>query len=303
VSHPWSRSSLDALSDTLSELAQPLRQRYSDIAVHLTPPEGVEVLAGETLRDPEVLRATLQRFSANVGTDDPRIVGVHWLGQLGYAVLPPVEMALTRGGIGIDASLDNILIVQPNGSPAQIVLRDPTRMVVYPQRGADMGIVGPFARTVASPDELRAYVLDGLFGNTFGPLVDAVHAMTGVSLKVLWGQVAYEAELFLQTLVRYDEAERTPAWEDDWAAVFDREYIPALTGPNPLCRPTRMGTWVDPETGESETYPVRTVCCLIYKVDVDRMCGACPLGLKEESVLDKLATIDERKAERAVARD
>jgi hypothetical protein len=295
------QASLDAHQELLNELSEPLRRRYSDIAVHLVPPEGVEMIAGETLRDPEVLRATLERFSANVGTDDPRIVGVHWLGQLGYAVLPPVEMALTRGGIGIDASLDNILIVQPNGSPSQIVLRDPARMVVYPPRGADMAVIGPFARMVESADELRDYVLDGLFGNTFGPLVDAVHALTGVSLKVLWGQVAYEAELFLQTLVRYDEAERTAAWEDDRAAIFDRERIPALPGPNPLYEPTRMGTWVDPETGESETYPVRTVCCLIYKVDVDRMCGACPLGLKEESVLDKLATIDERKAERVAA--
>lgn len=67
-----------------------------------------------------------------LGARDPRIVGVHWLGQLGYALLPPVISAMTRAGIGIDASLENVAIVQPNGSPAQIVLRDPTRLVVYP---------------------------------------------------------------------------------------------------------------------------------------------------------------------------
>lgn len=301
MSHPWAQSSLDALQQILTAQAEPLRARYSDIAIHVAPPQGVEIVDGETLTDPSVLRATLERFSASLGTSDPRIVGVHWLGQFGYAVLPPVEMAMTRGGIGIDASLENIAIVQPNGSPAQIVPRDLSRMVVYPARGADLAVVGQFARTVATAEELRAYVVERLFGGTFGPLIDALHAMTGVSLKVLWGQVAYEAELFLKTLVRFDEAERTAAWEEDCAAIFDREYLPALAGPNPLCRPTRMGTWVDPETGESETYPVRTVCCLIYKVSVERMCGACPLGLKEESVVDKLASADERRAERVAA--
>lgn len=291
------------LQETLNAYAEPLRGRYRDVFVHLTPPADLETIDGATLTDPETLRTTLERFSTNLGTSDLRIVGVHWLGQLGYAVLPPVEMALTRGGIGLDASLENLLIVQPNGSPAQIVLRDPQRMVVYPPRGADLGIVGPFATQVASAEDLHAYVLEHMFGGTFAPLIAAIHALTGVSLKVLWGQVAYEAELFMQTVLRADELERTPAWEADWAAIFDREYVPALAGPNPLYRPTRPGTYVDPETGEVETYPVRTVCCLIYKVDVDRMCGACPLGLKEELVIDKLATADDRRAERAAAQD
>lgn len=115
---------------------------------------------------------------------------------------------------------------------------------------------------------------------------------------MLWGQVAYEAELFYATLVRTDDAERTDAWEEDRAALFEREEIAGLDVPNPLLRPTRMGTYVDPETGESETYPVRRVCCLIYKVSVERMCGACPLALKEEQVVDKLTTVDARRAER-----
>lgn len=288
-----------ALQRILHEATAPLRKRYSEIAVHLTPPVDTEVVSGTALTDADTLRATLARFSSSLGTTDERIVGVHWLGQLGYAVLPPVEMALTRAGIGLDASLNNLLIVQPNGSPAQIVLRDPTRMLVYAPRCTDLPVVGQFAQPVASVEALQEYVLERMWNGTFTPLIDALHALTGVSRKVLWGQIAYEAELFYTTLLRVDPEERTSAWEEDWAATFGREHVPALGGPNPLYRPTREAVWTDPETGETEDYDVRTVCCLIYKVSVDRMCGACPLGLKEEQVVDKLGSADARRAERA----
>ena len=199
-----------ALEAFLAAQLEPLRGRFREVNIRLTPPEGFAVVPGETLLDPAILRETIARFGARIGTSSQRIAGVHWLGQLGYAVLPPIEMAMTRAGIGLDAGLANLGIVEPDGQPADILIRDLGGTVVLPGRytgGLPLAAIG---RAVASADELRAFVLDGLFGRTFLPLIDLIHALTGVSPQVLWGQVAYEADLFYGQLQRAAPDALTP---------------------------------------------------------------------------------------------
>ena len=271
------------LEQLLAAQLAPLRSRYRDIGIRLEPPTDVEVVLGETLLDPVTLAATIARFGERIGTTDQRIAGVHWLGQLGYAVLPPIELAMTRIGIGLDASLSNLGIIQPNGQPAEIMLRDMHNTVVLPERYTGSLPLSAVGRSVASAEALRQHVLDGLFGRTFGPLVDLIHDLTGASPKVLWGQVAYEADLFFQALARIAPEERTPAWEDDRAALFERnEWRPVGSSePGPLNGPTRIVSIPDPAGGEPTARSLRTVCCLIYQVPTSHMCGACPLVLKK----------------------
>lgn len=287
----------------LTEQLVPLRGRFREVAIHLSPPAGVEVVPGSDLLDREALRERVARFGERIGTVNQRIAAAHWLGQLGYALLPPIELAMTRAGIGLDAGLENIGVVQPDGQPAAILIRDPRRAVVLAGRYAGPLPPEAIGRPVATAEELRRFVLDGLFGRTFLPLVTLLHDLTGVSPQVLWGQVSYEADLFLQQLVRVDPEARTADWEEDRAAFFARETWPLTSGPNPLCGPTRVIQTTDAATGEPSTRTLRATCCLIYQVPTGKMCGACPLAPKRETVKEKLAHVGERRAAMAASAD
>lgn len=290
-----------ALETLLTAQLTPLRGRFKEVNIRLTAPADVEVVPGASLRDPAELERHIRRFAERMKTTNLRIAGVHWIGQLGYAVLPPIEMAMTRAGIGIDAGLDNLGIVQPDGQPADIVINDMRGAVVLPDRyGGDLPLA-EVGRPVATAEELRHFVLDGLFGRTFLPLIESIHALTGVSPQVLWGQVSYEADLFFQQLVRVDPEQRTAAWEEDRAAFFERADWSVAPGPSPLRGPTRTITLLDPNGGEPTTRTLRSTCCLVYQIPTGRMCGACPLAPKKETVAEKRATVAERRAERKEA--
>jgi hypothetical protein len=287
----------------LSDQLTPLRGRFKEVNIRLDVPPDIEVVPGASLLDPAVLTDHITRFGERIGTDNLRIAGVHWAGQLGYAVLPPIEMAMVRAGIGLDASLENLGIVQPDGQPADIQILDTSGTVVLPERYSGSLPLAAIGRRVASAEELRNFVLDGLFGRTFLPLVESIHAITGVSLQVLWGQVSYEADLFFQQLARVAPEERTAAWEEDRAAFFERSEWSVAPGPSPLQSPTRTITLLDPNGGEPTTRTLRSKCCLIYQVPTGRMCGACPLAPKRDTVGEKRATVDERRAACASAGD
>ena len=288
-----------ALEAFLSAQLEPLRGRFREVNIRLTPPEGIEVVPGEALLDPTTLRETIARFGERIGTNNQRIAGVHWLGQLGYAVLPPIEIAMTRAGVGLDAGLANLGIVQPSGQPADILIRDLSGTVVLPERYTGDLPLDTVGRVVASADELRAFVLDGLFGRTFLPLIERIHELTGVSPQVLWGQVAYEADLFYGQLQRAAPDMLAPAWAEDRETLFDRRWWSVNPDENPLDRPTRQVTMPDKAGGAPTIRVLRSKCCLIYQVPTGKMCGACPLALKKEVVVEKRATAPERRAAHA----
>ena len=289
------------LETILADQLIPLRGRYKEVEIRLSTPSDVEVVPGASLLDPAELERRIALFAERIKTSNLRIAGVHWLGQLGYAVLPPIEMAMTRAGIGLDAGLTNLGIVQPDGQPSYIVINDTSDTIVLPERYGGALPLAEVGRPVATAEELRRFVLDGLFGRTFLPLVNMIHEMTGVSPQVLWGQVSYEADLFMQQLVRVLPEERTAAWEEDRADFFERQEWSVAPGPSPLQGPTRVLTLLDPKSGEPTTRTLRSTCCLIYQVPTGKMCGACPLAPKKELVTEKRATVEERRAERREA--
>lgn len=286
-----------AIEELLQAQLTPLRGRYREVGIRLDAPDGVEAVPGASLLDPDALKDRITRFGERIGTTDLRIAGVHWLGQLGYAVLPPIEMAMVRAGIGLDASLANIAILQPNGQPAEVLLYDLAGTVVLPGRYHGDIPLAEIGRPIASAEELRHFVLAGLFGQTFLPLVELLHDLTHVSRQVLWGQVSYEADLFFQALARVAPEERTAAWEEDRASFFERQDWSVASGANPLYGPTRVLTVLNAD-GEPITRTLRSTCCLIYRVPA-RMCSGCPLAPKRETVTEKLATVGERRAARA----
>jgi hypothetical protein len=284
------------LEQFLNEQLTPLRGRFKEVGIYLTAPDGIEVVDGASLLDPAALRARIAAFGERIGTDDLRIAGVHWIGQLGYALLPPIEIAMTRAGIGLDASLGNIGIVQPDGQPAQILIRNLDETVVLPERYSGSLPVAAFGRPLGTAEELRTFVLDRLFGQTFRPLIELIHALTNVSLQVIWGQAAYEADLFFGQLARVAPEEANADFHADRATFFARREWPVAPGPNPLYGPTKTIPVLDKESGEPTTRTLRSTCCLIYQVPTGRMCGACPLAPKRDTVAAKRATVGERRA-------
>ena len=289
------------LEQLLQDQLIPLRGRFKEVGIRLARPEGVEVVPGAALLDPATLRDHVTRFGDRIGTSDLRIAGVHWLGQLGYALLPPIEMAMTRAGIGLDASLTNIGILQPNGQPAEIMIDDLSGTVVLPERYTGDLPLAAVGTPAASAEQLRRFVFAGLFGRTFLPLIEMVHDFSGVSRKVLWGQIAYEADLFYGQLFRAAPELQTAAWEEDRAAFFQRHEWDLTAGPSPLYGPTRMILTIDLESGEKKSRTLRSTCCLIYQVPTGRMCGACPLAPKRDTVAEKRATAGERRAAHGIA--
>ena len=284
------------LEQLLQDQLTPLRGRFKEVGIRLAPPEGVEVVSGASLLDPATLRDHVTRFGERIGTSDLRIAGVHWLGQLGYALLPPIEMAMTRAGIGLDASLPNLGILQPNGQPAEIMINDISKTVVLSERYSGSLPLAQIGTPIDSAEALRRFVLDGLFGRTFLPLIEMIHDFSGVSPKVMWGQVAYEADLFYGQLFRAAPELQTAAWAEDRHAFFQRPEWDLTAGPSPLYGPTRTILTLDPESGEEKSRTLRSTCCLIYQVPTGKMCGACPLAPKRDTVAEKRATATARRA-------
>lgn len=286
----------ERLQALLTELLTPIRSSFSDVGIFVNPPDDVELLDASTLLDPLVLRATLERFSPQVGTDDLRIVGVHWLGQLGYALLPPIEIALSGAGIGLDASLRNLLIVQPDGKPTQIALRDTGGTFYDPERCPDPALLEEIGTPLGSHAAVRDMMLRMLYTHNLIPLVNAIIDLTGVPPQAIWGQIAYEGDLFYGAQERQAPETHDAVWESDRAAMFASRTWSAAQGENPLYAPTRLVLRPHPETGEPREVKIRSTCCLIYKVPDARMCSGCPLRGKHDLVREKLATVDERRA-------
>ncbi len=279
----------------LQQQVVPLQGRFKEVGIYLTPPAGSDLVPGASLLDPATLTAEITRFGAQIGTTNLRIAGVHWVGQLGYAILPPIELAMSRAGIGLNAALTNLSLVYTAGKPTALVLNDLSDTVVLPERYHGPVPLTAVGRSVGTAEELRTFVLDHLFGQTFLPLIERIHALTQVSRQVLWGQVAYEADLFFQQLVRVEPAAQTTAWENDHAAFFARKTWPVASGGNPLCHPTKTITIAGADGPTTRT--VRSICCLIYHVPGSKMCGACPLAPKKERVYAKQASAVERRRE------
>lgn len=302
--HPnQSESPLLALEHLIMSQVAPLQGRFGEIGIKLDPSEQLELVQADSLLNPDNMVATIEHFSTLIGTDDPRIGGTHWLGQLGYALLPPIEMAMTRAGIGLDASLDNLMIVLVDEKPAQVLLRDVGNAVIYAPRvpdaeAAQIAAGAGITSTVATSGDLRQFVMERLIDRNLRPLVDLINDLTGVSSKVLWGQVAYEADLFYQQLVRVDPDHRTPAWEEDRAALFATSNWLNGVDQHPFLHPTRTIESVASD-GTPKVSNVRSTCCLIYQSPNGRMCGACPLARKKDVVNDLLASVNDRRLARS----
>ena len=71
----------------------------------------------------------------------------------------------------------------------------------------------------------------------------------------MWGQVAYEADLFYGQLARVAPEEPTEEFVADRATFFERHEWPVNTAPSPLYGPTKTIQIVDPQTGERRAAP------------------------------------------------
>ena len=205
-------------------------------------------MPGSDLLDPAVLGPILERFARRYDQPEPRAVASQWAKWHFWMLLTPVVAASLLLEHELPTGLDEVeVIVAPDGQTTAFKL---------PHGGG------------------RATPADGF--ERFGPLVDghieplirALSAQSGATVKVLWSNVG---NLF-ENLLRQIEASgmaRGPGPAQARALMASRDW-PGRRA-NPLFEPVR---YVE---RDGERKRLRRVCCIRYLIPSLDLCSTCPL--------------------------
>ncbi|WCM94915.1 siderophore-iron reductase FhuF [Acidovorax sp. NCPPB 2350] len=225
------------------------------------PPDSIALW--RVLEEPQVLRDLLERNHAHLrakGTD-LRASASMWSMRYCWVVLPYAMVAATL--------LRQILPITPRETWVQFDDQgQPLRFVV--------STAGMAASGEASTQQRYAPLV---FGH-LQPLVEAIHALTRLSRRILWVNVVRHVQAIFdhglqdQALAPAISMERrmlleTPRW-DTPGTLFQKPCE------NPLFHPPRS-VHLQGEGGVHRTIQVHRSCCLFYLVDEPRYCSACPL--------------------------
>jgi siderophore-iron reductase FhuF len=273
----------------LEKVFAPYRDRMTGYNYWIQPDNDLEKAATEgevipatQLLDPYFLKNLLGEWDRTLGSNNLKVAGALWSKYYCLTAFPLVVGAMSLGGIGLDLTLARTRVVlsrdalpkpmDGKGRPVRLIFEDCPAVVYAPRCGTPE--VAARALPVESLAELHQQVGRAFFKEHFGPLFEAFQATTGVSPKVLWGNLSYGIYLFWEYLCENLGCE--VAWREDAPAFFDTlEDAAIAAGPNPLYRPARQRPLEFIEKpGPAQ---IRTSCCLWYKVPGAEKCGPCPL--------------------------
>lgn len=214
--------------------------------------EGQEAIAASTLLDEAHLARRIEAHAEHLGDVALPVAASAWSKDLTTVLVPGILAAWTLQGIGVDASPGNVELHLADGQPAAARLVDPTR--------------------IAAGDPERDLALTSLVGDHLAPLFDTLHATSGLSKAVLWGNLGPLVAWIYDRMAEKDpdhasiQADRARLLEADQAAWVD--------GPNPIQHPVRYEP-LDLD-GLPDQLPVRQTCCLKHLIPDDRACSSCP---------------------------
>lgn len=250
-----------------------------------------EVIPAGWLLDADFLRTTLTRWGATLGANNLKVEASLWAKYYCASLYALVLGAMSLGGLGLDASLANTRLVLSRtagsrqwegvGYPSRVILVDSSNSVVYPPRCKVPGLAAKTGLTVGSAAQLQQIVFKRLFESHLLPLFDRFHAVTGVSQKVLWGNLGAGIYAFYHLLASLPGCQAVK--NEDAPALLDtprNDWI--APGKNPLYRPVLLRPFN--EAGLTEPALVRASCCLWYKVPQAQKCATCPLIKPAEKV-------------------
>jgi ferric iron reductase FhuF-like transporter len=254
----------------------------------------IEAVPAELFLDDKYLEDALARASgAAAGRTGPGVLqfhaGVsrfvrHYTGSLSIAAL----IGLAEG-VGLDVTPRHCTLFMYNDVPFRIVVNlSDDEVVRCEERPTVLRADGPVLETLA---QLRAEVLQKLYGQQVAPLIDRIAIITGISTGLLWTNVAEWAGVISRASKEKLGEDAAAPYLADEQAILTADRLPGLDEhANPL---RDKFEWTQLER-DSYPYEVasRKLCCLTYMLDdrFGRLCGSCPhLPLE-----DKIALWQER---------
>ncbi|NVM79152.1 ferric iron reductase protein FhuF [Duganella sp. SG902] len=217
------------------------------------PPSAVPL--SELIASPALLRQALAAHGRQCGSDAMRPVASAWSRHYLDALLPPVVVAAT------------LLRHRFELAPARLLV--------------DLDAAGAVQRFYL-PDQGRPYANAELPGRYrqlldahLAPLFGALAALSGVPLKILWGNAARYIDSVLSHAAPLEPRLGHPGLvASDRHALLDNP-LSAASEPNPLYTRRRRATLnVD---GATVTHTLHRQCCLVYLLPGREFCECCPL--------------------------
>ncbi len=151
---------------------------YTDLLFISRPPENTITISPTEYLEPENLLSLVKASEYYQLSQNLKVAASIWNKIYSWVVLPGVLALMTWGGIGLDASLENISFVFQNDKLKGILFHDISRTVIYPQRSPIPLPKNYPGKLVNNVNELYEFVFAGLFSNNLVPVIDSLHDLT-----------------------------------------------------------------------------------------------------------------------------
>lgn len=200
----------------------------------------------------ETVEPMVTAFAVHGGLEDLPAAASAWAKHHAAALVPGVLVATTLDGVGIDVAPANTAFHVVDRTVRTARILDPTR--------------------IRRDDEGFALVTTTLFRDHLAPLYRRVARETGISEKILWGNVGNYLAYLYDVL-----ADAHPGMADIVAhrtLLLDAEVALWSDGVNPLKDPVRYDALDAP--GLPERVQVRRTCCLKLRIRDRVPCTTCP---------------------------
>jgi siderophore-iron reductase FhuF len=275
-----SRNTFNFLENVFKLAQVQLDSLYTDSLFIAQPPDYNNIISSSEYLDPKNLLSLLESSYQYQASQNLKAAASVWNKFYSWVTLPGILALMTWGGIGLDASLDNISFVFEKDEIKGIWFHDISRTIIYPQRlpiPIPHNYPGKLAHTV---EELHQFVFTGLFERHLIPLIESLHNLTKLSKKTMWGNAVNACERHFDELRGYASEQ---AISKDYSVLFEESYSSITSNRNPLYNLLRIEQINQPDL--LDKLAVRKTCCLYAIIPPDyRKCNNCPLLTPEERI-------------------
>lgn len=213
------------------------------------------------IQQPALLKAVLSDHAHHCGSDDPRPVTSAWSRSYLEALLPPVVVAATL--------LRHRFEIAPEHIRLEFDAAGAVRRIYLPDQG------------MPHMSDSFAQRYHALLDHHLAPLFGALAGMSGVSLKILWGNAArYIDSVLLHASPLEPQIGLLGLVASDRHQLLDNP-LRANGERNPLYTRPRRATLI--EDGTNITHTLHRQCCLVYLMPDREFCECCPLDPRYSS--------------------
>lgn len=231
-----------------------------------------DLLEGDTLLD------HIRRLAEQRQTDDLQAAASLFQKRVSSLLLGSVLTPMTRAGVGLIADPATTSICLADHHPAHVHLHGEQSPLVYKERmlTAYPDYQEADWNTSVDENELRAVVFQKLFVETLAPLSLRVAEVTGLSLRILWGNIGNYIAYFFDQL-RNDSLLAEQALRDEAALMTEVGYDIC-----PIEKTSELH-FIE-EASPPQWVRIRSTCCLWCHLASGEYCKTCPRLTREQRV-------------------